>query len=509
MILQGSALGRDVELQTEVIVIGSGSGGAVVAHELARAGREVVILEEGRYIRPEVYGSWRPSQTLRRMGRSGGSMVALGIGDSPTLNLLAGSCVGGSSVMTGGVCFRIPEHVHEEWTHTLNTSSISAQAMEPFYRHVEQMIHVEEVPAAMRTRGTELFLKGAQRMGRQIFPISRNTKGCCGCSRCNFGCPNQAKLSVDLTFLPKAIEAGARIFADFRVERIKTERGRVVGVEGAILREPDRKPAHRFTLRAKQVVLAAGTLHSPLILQRSRIGRASGQVGRNVTLHPSFRVGALFDDPVYNWRGSLQSAYCKHPSDPKLIFISASAPVNFLAATIPGFGASWMERVYGQMRHMATFGGMVHDQAGGRIWTSFGGEPIITYQLDPQDKRSMLEGIRFLAEGFFQAGAREVLLPIIGLPPVHDMDHLRKIDLPSLPGTRLESISFHPLGSCRMGSDPRRSVVDVEGQAHDAKGLWIADGSVFPTSVGVNTQLPIMTMAARTAAAILDHPASS
>ncbi|MCB9641190.1 MAG: GMC family oxidoreductase [Myxococcales bacterium] len=505
MILQGSKLQRDFTLKTDVLVIGSGSGGAVVAHELARAGREVVVVEEGRYIRPEVYGKWRPSQTLRRIGRAGGTTVALGVGDSPTINILAGSCVGGSSVMTGGVCFRIPEEVHDGWVRSLGTTSLSAESMVPFYEHIEQMSHVQPVPVEMRTRGTELFVKGAQRLGREIFPVSRNTKGCCGCSRCNFGCPHQAKLSVDLTFLPKAQAAGAQIFSDFRVERILVERGRAVGVEGVILREPDRQAAHRFTLRANTVVLAAGTLHSPLIMMRSRIGRRSGQVGRNITLHPAFRVGALFDDPIYNWRGALQGAYCTHPTDDRLIFIGASAPVNFLTATVPGLGPAWVQKVHSQMRHMATFGGMVHDQAGGRIWTRWGSEPIITYHLDPQDKVSMLEGIRFLAEVFFAAGARELLLPIIGLGPVRDMDHLRKVNLPGMPGSRVECLSFHPLGSCRMGADPQRAVVDVEGQSFDVRGLWVADGSIFPSSVGVNTQVPIMTMAARTAAAILEH----
>ncbi len=505
MILQGSQLQRDFALETDVLVIGSGSGGAVVAHDLARAGREVVIVEEGRYIRPEVYGQWRPSQTLRRIGRAGGTTVALGIGDSPTINILAGSCVGGSSVLTGGVCFRIPEEVHEEWVRSLKTASLSAEAMAPFYEHIETMSHVSPVPIEMRTRGTELFAKGAERLGREVFPISRNTKGCCGCSRCNFGCPNQAKLSVDLTFLPKAQAAGARIFSDFRVERILVEGGRAVGAEGVILREPDRRAAHRFTIRAKTVVMAAGTLHSPLILMRSRIGRRSGQVGRDITLHPAFRVGAFFDDPIYNWRGALQGAYCTHPTDDRLIFIGASAPVNFLTATVPGLGPAWVQQLRSQMRHMATFGGMVHDKAGGRIWTRLGSEPVITYRLNPQDKASMLEGMRFLAEAFFAAGAREVLLPIIGLEPIKDMDQLRHLDLPSMPGSRIECLSFHPLGSCRMGTDPHRAVVDVEGQCFDVQGLWIADGSVFPSSVGVNTQIPVMTMAARTAAAILEH----
>lgn len=503
MIIRGSELDRPLNLRADVIVIGSGAGGAVIAKELTQAGKDVLILEEGRYVRPQVYSQWRPSMTLRRIARSGGTTAAIGIGDSPTINIHMASCVGGSSVMTGGVCFRIPSEVHAEWVEQLGVSSLSEQAMQPFYERVEKAIHVQEVPESMRSKGTQLFGQGAERMGLSLRPLSRNTKDCCGCSSCNFGCPHLAKLSVDLTYLPIALAGGAKILADHRVERILVLGDRVIGVEGVILREPDRQPKARFVAHAPTVVLAAGTLHTPGILRKSKIGRNSGQLGANVTLHPAFRIAGVFDEPVENWKGALQSAYCEHPSDKNLIFVSVMAPPSVLTAMWPGVGPSFMQHAK-NLGHLATFGGMIHDKPGGRIWPSLGREPLFTYQLAPEDRASMFEGIRFLATCYFEAGARMILLPILGSQPLHSIDELNRIDFSRTKASRVECLSFHPLGSCRMGTDPYQAVTSPSGEVFDVRGLWIADGSIFPTSVGVNTQIPIMTMATRIAFDMID-----
>ncbi len=205
MIVQGSRIDRDMTYRADVIVVGSGAGGAVVARELAEQGMKVLVLEEGPYVSPEVYGRWRPMQSFRRMARSAGTTLAIGTGGSPSISILAGSCVGGSSVLTGGVCFRIPDEVHAEWVDLLGTDSLSEAAMRPLYERVEAMVGVEEVPEHMRSRGTQLFGEGAAKVGYNLHPTRRNTSGCCGCSRCNFGCPQKAKLSVDLTYLPRAV----------------------------------------------------------------------------------------------------------------------------------------------------------------------------------------------------------------------------------------------------------------------------------------------------------------
>jgi choline dehydrogenase-like flavoprotein len=506
--LLGKRSGKGQQHQSyraQALVIGSGAGGAVTAYKLAQAGMDVLVLEEGPEVAASEYGKWRPTQTFRRMARQGGSTVAIGVGDSPTINLLTGMAVGGSSTLTGGVCFRIPEEVHEEWVEHLGDDSLSRASMERFYQEIESISRVKEVPKADRSRSTVLFAEGAERLGLDVKPLRRNTDGCVGSSRCNFGCPKQAKLSVDLTFLPMARALGAQVKSLHRTERLILEGDRVVGARGVILEGDggDWRQVGTFEARADLVVLAAGTIHSPLLLMASGLSKASGQVGRNLTLHPSFRMMARFEEPVKAWRGALQSAYINDGlGDDRLILVSAFAPPNILAAAMHGVGPSLMARVK-EMANMATFGGMVHDDAGGRVWRGPGREPIVTYRLSGRDKAAMFEGLQWLARCFFEAGAKQVIPPVFGMQPLKSPDDVKRLDASVVPAGRVESLSFHPLGTCRMGKSADEAVTDTQGRVFGVQGLWIADGSVLPTSVGVNTQIPIMTMAARVASNIL------
>jgi len=170
-----------------------------------------VVLEEGPFVPPEDYGRMRPSESIRHLWRDGAMTTAFGLGDTPLVNVTMGRCVGGSSVLTGGVCFRIPDAVLQEWVDERGLADLSPAAMEPYFEEVERVVRVEEVPEHMRSRGTRRFGEGLARRGHALQPLRRNTRGCGGCGRCNFGCPRQAKQSVDLTYLPRAFAGGARL----------------------------------------------------------------------------------------------------------------------------------------------------------------------------------------------------------------------------------------------------------------------------------------------------------
>lgn len=504
MIIQGSAQARHLELRTDVVVIGSGASGAVIARELSEAGREVLILEEGRHYTPEQMGNWRASKVMHRVGRAGGTLAAVGIGDTPAIGIFTGSAVGGSSLLTGGVCFRIPEDVHDKWSHELGVASLSYEQMLPYYELVEKICNIELVPESMQSKGTELFGVGARALGADFLPMRRNTKNCDGLSKCNYVCPIQAKISVDLSYLPLARKAGATIYTDMRCERLLTDGDKLKGVEGVILREPDRQPEHTFRVRANHVILCAGALHTPLILKKSGIGKQSGLVGKNLSLHPGFALSAIFDQEVRTWDGAMQSAYCHQPGQERLLFNSIAAPPNMLAGFIHGAGPRLLNNIKQELNHMATFGAMMHDDSGGEVRRGPGREPLITYKLSARDRAALFEGIRWGLEAYFEAGARKIYTPFIGAGPMHSMDDVRRLDMERLGAKRLQSASYHPLGTAQMGTDPKRSVVDPSGQTHELKGLWVADGSIFPSSVGVNSQLPIMTMATRIACEFLE-----
>lgn len=495
-ITRGRSLTGDASLDADVVIVGSGASGAVVAAELASAGQRVLVLEEGPHVPPAVTETLRPSESLRTVWREGGMTAAIGLGDSPVINVTMGRCVGGSSVLTGGVCFRTPGAVLDTWVGERGLSGLSEQALEPFFEDVERAIHVETVPAEMRSRSTALWAQGAERIGATIHPTRRNTHDCVGAGRCNFGCPTGARLGVDRTYLPQAVAAGADVLSDCLVERLILEGDRAVGVRGRLLDERGKRRG-RVTVRAGRVVLAAGAAHTPMLLQRSGVGRASRQVGRNLTLHPAFRMLARFDERIDGWRGALQSAWSDTWEHERITMMSVFVPPAVVVAAIPGFGPEFVHAAEA-LPHLGMFGALIHDEGGGRVMRVPGREPMMVYRMDPRDRAAIPRLVRHLGDAWLAAGARELYLPILGHPSV-DADAFRRLDLERIPAGRYECSSQHPLGTCRMGADPAHSVVDDRGRAWDVRGLYVVDGSILPTSLGVNPQLTIMAMALRLA----------
>ncbi len=489
--------------RADVIVVGSGAGGAVAAERFASSGLDVIVLEEGPFIPQSTYGALSPSDSLRRLAREGGLGAAFGIGETPFISLLTGKVVGGSSVMTGGVCFRVPEGVHQRWANELGLSTLSLESLTPFYDEVERRIHVETVPREMRSRSTELFVQGAKSLGITMKSLRRNTKDCRGASRCTFGCPNGAKMSVDVSYLPGAMQKGARLYSDARVKKLDIAGGRVRGVKGVFRNEEGNDVS--FELRAKVVVLACGSLHTPLLLKDAGIGGT--HVGKHLTLHPSFRVGAIFDEVVDGWDGSLQSVYSDHFHDDGITLVGVYSPINILAAAFPGSGKAF-QGLLQESKHLAVFGGMVHDEGGGVVRRSLGREPLVTYKMAKDDRLHLFEGLRILGKMAFAAGAKSVLLPVFGVEPFGSLKSLEEfLDHPPH-ARRVECLAFHPLGSVRMGKDEASGVVDQRGEVFGVRNLFVTDGSILPTSIGVNSQVPIMSIAASLTARIASDWAS-
>ena len=504
-ILRGRELKGPQRLDADVVIIGSGASGAVVAATLSAAGQRVIVLEEGPYIHALDHAKMRPSESMRNAWREGGMSAALGVGKTPVINVTMGRAVGGSSMLTGGVCFRTPGYVLKTWVEERGLKELNESALRPWFEQVEERVHVEEVPVAMRSKATTLWGEGAEKMGGCLKPNRRNTKGCTGCSLCNFGCPEGAKLSVDMTYLPDALKDGATIVSDCLVEHIITKGGRAAGVEGRLLNGPDNRPGDPIVVQAKRVVIATGAAHSPMLLKRSGIGRRSKHLGRNMTLHPSFRMIARFDEPVDGWKGAMQSAHSDSWEHEGLTLMSVYTPPSVVMSGVPGFGRGFADRA-ADLRNLAMFGGLIHDEGGGRVVRLPGGrEPLMLYRMSACDRARLPNLMRVLGNAYLEAGARELYLPILGHDPVTP-DEFRKMDLDKISPTRFECTSQHPLGTTRMGTTPEDSVVDVHGRVWEVEELYVVDGGILPTSLGVNPQLSIMTMALRLAHGMLDRP---
>lgn len=501
----GGAHRGDLELDCDVVIVGSGAGGATVATELALAGQRVIVLEEGRNVPADEHGAMRQSESLRHVWREGGMTAAFGLGGAPTVNVTMGRCIGGSSVVTGGVCFRVPEPVLAEWSRGMGLADLSPERLDAYYTHVERAMHVEEVPLSMRSRSTQLFAEGAAKLGYEVQPMRRNTQGCNGCGRCNFGCPHMAKLSVDLSYLPRAIAAGAEVWSECLVERVTIRGDRAVGVTGRLLNGRDGRRSGRLRVHAKRVVVACGGIHTPVLLQASGLGGLGSQVGRNLALHPGFRLFARFDEEVRGWAGAMQSAYSDAHEHDDFLLNSLFVPASVIAATMPGAGPALVARSE-QVPHIAIFGAQIHDEGGGVVYRNpFGREPIVLYRCSDRDHHAMRRAIRVLGDTFLAAGAKEIFIPVLGMHGLTP-DQFRAFDLDAVPGVRLECASQHPLSSCRMGVSAADSAVDPFGQSWDVKELFVADASILPSSLGVNPQLTVMAMATRIAWHLRERP---
>jgi choline dehydrogenase-like flavoprotein len=506
-LLRGRDQRAPLSLCADVVIVGSGASGAIVARELARAGLAVIVLEEGGHHAPAEYSKFSPTRALRTLAREAGLGIAVGLGDTPLMSVMAGRCVGGSSVLTGGVCFRIPDDVLHHWSTELGIAEMTPDALAPYFEEIERDLSVTTVPESMRSRSSELFVEGADKLGIPMKPLRRNAPNCKGAARCNFGCPNNAKMSVDVAVLPEACARGAMIVSDALVEEIEVEGSAARGVRGRLLDGETGEPRLRFDVRARAVVVACGALHTPGLLQKS--GVATKHVGRNLTLHPAFRVGALFDEQVDGWDGAMQSVYSDHFAGEGLTLLGVYTAPNILAAAFPGVGREH-RRIVQSLPQLAFFGAMIHDDAGGRVRRWLAREPLVTYRMAERDRARLWRGIGILGEMAFAAGAREVLLPIFGATPIARPEDLRALVAAPPPARKVECMSFHPLGSARMSATERAGVVRPSGESWRVDKLFIVDGSILPTSIGVNSQLPVMALALRLARAIaasFDTPA--
>jgi choline dehydrogenase-like flavoprotein len=467
-------------LDADVCVIGAGAGGAVAAAELAEGGARVVVLEQGPHHHVDTFTA-HPPEMLAKLYRDGGQSVTLG---NPPVVLPLGRGLGGTTLVNSGTCFRTPPQVLERWTSEYGLEGLEAETLVPAFERVEEAISVAEVTPELAGRNAAVAARGAAALGWSHGYLRRNARGCVGSGVCAFGCPTSAKQHTGITYVPRARAAGAQILTGADVRRI-VPGGGVHTVEA-------RLDGTRLTVAAPTVVVATGTIHTPLLLARSGLGAASGQLGRNLSLHPATAAFALMDEVVDMARGVPQSIYVDEFSAQGIIFEGVAGPPAYAAASLPLSGERHAAAMAAYPR-LAQLGLMVSDSSRGHV-RGVGGRPLVRYDLDAADLERFRGGLERIRELFEAAGAREVYLP---LPPGVEPVAARSRDL--------KLMGFHPLGTARAHADPGRGVVDGDLQLHGVPGIHVADGSVVPSSLGVNPQLTIMALATRLAFGLLDR----
>ena len=483
----------DTVLDADVVVVGSGAGGATIAAELAEAGFEVVVVEEGSYYQTRDFTA-DTSAMVRQLYRDGGATMALG---TPPILYQEGRAVGGSTVINGGMSWRTPDKVLQRWEREAGLAGITRD-LDQYFTRVEKRIHVAPMDADVIGNDNHILKRGADAKGWNIIGNLRNQNHCAGSNRCAFGCPTGAKQSSLVSYVPRALHYGTRIYADVRVDEITRHGKRATGVIGTV-----KGSGHRITVRAKLVVSACGAIHTPALLARSGVRSPSGYIGKNLSMHPNVKVVAIFDESVANWKGAHQAFQVREFQDQGLVFAAVGMPPSVLAMSFPHKGAE-LGKLMDQYDHMLLAGMLCEDTTTGQVRT-INGKPQAFYQLAEADAANLKRGVSLLSELLFAAGAKRILLPFHGAADLYSADDARRLLDQNLPAKHWEVVTVHMMGTARMGADRTRDVTDGFGMVHDVDRLMVADASLFPTPIGVNPMETIMALATRNAGFVIDN----
>lgn len=485
-------------LDCDVAIVGSGAGAGITAELLAVAGLKVVLVEEGplrssrdfRQLESEAYPSLYQESANRKTA-------------DKTIGILQGRCVGGSTTVNWTSSFRTPSATLAYWREHFDLPELTDEALSPWFRQVEQRLHIGPWLPAPNANNDKLRL-GAARLGIPAASILRNVKDCWNLGSCGMGCPTNAKQSMLVTTVPAALDRGAVLLVQTRAQVLELAQGRVealqtvpVALNGAVVAGAGTR------IRARHYVVAGGAINSPALLLRSGVPDPHGRLGRRTFLHPVTVSTSVFDERIEGWHGAPQTIYTDHfldagPLDGPIGYKLEAPPLHPLLSslTLPGFGDDLVAGLRDFPHTHALLAllrdGFHADASGGRVRLRRDGTPLLDYPITPYLLDGARRSLLSMAEIQFAAGARHVLPAHQLARPCTRWDEARTL-INSLPldPQLLTLRSAHVMGGCTLAGRADRGVVRPDGRHWQVENLSVHDGSLFPTSIGANPQLSV------------------
>ena len=495
-LVEGQTLEHDITLDVDICIVGSGAGGAIAAAQLAKAGLRVVVLEEGGYFTSDRFTMTEEDCYPNLYQESAQRTTA-----DLSVAIFQGKAVGGTTVVNWTTCFRTPEYTLNNWRHHHAVSGLSGEILAPHYEAVESRLSIRKIALEHVNRNNRLLWDGCQTLGYQVDTLHRNVIGCALTGYCGMGCPVDLKQSMHLTYLPDAMSEGATVISRCQVQRLKWNKDRVVEATAEFLDAFGLQPTGvQITVRANKFVVSCGAINSPALLMRSEVPDPYGRLGRRTFLHPVIVSCGEYEDPVEGYYGAPQgvASHSFAERGQEVGFFLEAAPVYpvLLATACPLFGwehRALMERLPYLAGHIGlAIDGHHEGEEGGTVKLMPSGRP----QLDYTPSRAVLSALReaqkTLAQIQLASGAKRVMS--LHNSPVYmtSVKDIQKLDEAPFVPNQLAVFSAHQMGGCAMSDEPQRGVVRASDLGHhQLSNLYVMDGSVFPTSCGVNPQLSI------------------